>query len=167
MSQPCGPSRPVCYMILLAAVVAACGGTGQAPEGETSGGGSGFTLSGSLTGLALGDAVKLQLNGANDITLTANGAFTFAAPITLGAPYAVTVFTPPAAGSCTVLNGAGLMPGAPVNDVVVSCNTTTLAGPNAGSGVSGPTTVAALNLPRSPAGDADDDPSLADRGNNQ
>ncbi len=94
MSQPCGPSRPVCYMIVLAAVVAACGGSGQAQDGETSSGESGFRLSGSLTGLALGDAVELQLNGTNDITLTANGAFTFAAPVTLGAPYAVTVFTP-------------------------------------------------------------------------
>ena len=48
-----------------------------------------FTVGGTLSGL-LGNVV-LQNNGADDLTLTANGAFTFATKVVSGQRYAVTV----------------------------------------------------------------------------
>jgi len=62
------------------------------------------TVSGTLSGLASGSIV-LQNNGADNLTLSANGTFTFATPIT--SAYNVTILTPPAGHACTLTYGAG------------------------------------------------------------
>jgi hypothetical protein len=85
----------------------------------------GFTVGGTLTGLADGGAVVLQNNGAADLTRNANGAFTFGVGYASGAPYAVTVKTqpayPPQSETCTVTNGSGTIAQASVASVVVAC----------------------------------------------
>jgi hypothetical protein len=80
-------------------------------------------ISGSLTGLAAGDTVSLQNNQDDTVTLTANGAFTFATLLAEGAAYRVTVSKPPASGAtCTVAQGSGTVPAGDVTSVLVSCN---------------------------------------------
>ncbi len=97
------------------------------PSGPVSvnlqGTGVSYTLGGLLSGLVPGDTVVLQVNGGDDLTLSANGAFTFATPVLAGTAYAVTVLTQPAAPSesCNVKKGSGTMPPASLNDVSVVC----------------------------------------------
>ncbi len=80
---------------------------------------AGFTIGGTITGLAAGLSVTLQNNGGDNLTRTANGAFTFANPATA---YAVTILTQPTNGSCAVSNGTGTA-SAVVTTVQVTCVT--------------------------------------------
>ena len=80
---------------IVAMTLAACAGFG------------GATIGGTLGGLGTGLNVVLQDNGADNLTLTANGSFTFATNIGEGKTYNVTVATQPAGQVCTVANGSG------------------------------------------------------------
>ena len=79
-----------------------------------------FTVGGTVSGLS--GTVVLQDNGADNLTVTANGPFTFATGLASGAAYAVTVKTNPAGQTCTVANGSGTMGSANVTNVAVSCS---------------------------------------------
>jgi hypothetical protein len=67
--------------------------------------------------------VILQDNGGDNLTVTANGPFTFATKLASGAAYAVTVQTQPAGQTCTVASGSGTIASANVTNVAVSCTT--------------------------------------------
>ena len=82
-----------------------------------------YTVGGDLSGLT--SSVVLQNNGADNLTLNANGAFTFNTPISVGSTYDVTVLTQPAGQNCTVTNGTGTMGNAAVTNVAVECLTNT------------------------------------------
>ncbi|QIL71021.1 DUF11 domain-containing protein [Diaphorobacter sp. HDW4B] len=79
------------------------------------------TVGGMVSGLATGKSVVLQNNGGDNLTVSANGAFTFTTQITNGNAYAVTVLTQPADQTCTVSQGSGTMGISNVTNVVVSC----------------------------------------------
>ena len=64
----------------------------------------------------------LQDNGGDNLSVTANGSFTFATALASGAAYSVTVKTNPAGQSCTVSNGSGTVGSANVTNVAVSCS---------------------------------------------
>ncbi|HZZ86672.1 MAG TPA: hypothetical protein VFE30_19250 [Anaeromyxobacteraceae bacterium] len=67
--------------------------------------------------------LTLQLNGANDLTMSSAGAFSFASsPLPSGATYAVTVKTPPPGQACTVAGGAGTVGAGNVTSVTVTCS---------------------------------------------
>ena len=73
----------------------------------------------------------LQDNGGDNLSVTANGSFTFATPLAIGAAYAVTVKTNPSGQTCTVSNGSGTIGSANVTSVAVTCSnvaTYTVAG---------------------------------------
>ncbi|MEP4147644.1 MAG: hypothetical protein ABJL54_10505 [Halioglobus sp.] len=82
-----------------------------------------FTVGGILSGLAAGDDLVIQSNGGDDLTLTADGAFTFPTPLADGATYTVTVQTQPTAPAetCTVTNGSGTLSGSDVSNVSITC----------------------------------------------
>jgi hypothetical protein len=80
-----------------------------------------FTIGGTLSGLAASSTLVLQNNAANNLSLTANGAFTFTTPIATGSTYAVTVLTAPATQQCTVTNGSGTVVDANITSVNVTC----------------------------------------------
>ncbi len=80
-----------------------------------------YTVSGTLSGLASGKHLVLQNNNADDLTLSADGSFTFATKLADGAAYSVTVKTQPPGQTCTVTNGSGAISGADVSNVEVSC----------------------------------------------
>ena len=63
----------------------------------------------------------LEDNGGDALTMTADGTFTFATPVTLGGPYAVTVSTQPAGQICTVVNGGGNIATSDITNVTVTC----------------------------------------------
>jgi len=82
-----------------------------------------FKVGGALAGVA-GSGVTLQLNGGDDLTLTADGAFTFPTALPAGTAYEVTIAaTPICPGrTCTVQNASGTVGSADVTDVVVTCS---------------------------------------------
>jgi len=110
------------------AAIAACGGDGgdDDPAGPTT-----FTIGGSITGL--NGTVVLQNNGGNAVTRSANGAFSFAAQVSGGSSYLVTVQTQPSGQNCSVTNGSGTA-NATVSNVMVTCTT---VAPTIGGTVSG------------------------------
>lgn len=79
-----------------------------------------FTIGVTVSGLSSGGSVELQNNGGDNLTVSANGSFTFATPIPAGASYGVTVFTSPSGQTCTVQNGSGTAT-ANVSNVLVTC----------------------------------------------
>ncbi len=79
------------------------------------------TIGGVLSGLAAQTTVTLQNNGGDTLTLTANGAFTFATP---ASAYMVTVLTqPPGFQWCTLADASGPAVTS-INTITVSCAST-------------------------------------------
>lgn len=89
---------------------------------------SSFTVGGTVSGL-VGSGLVLELNGGNDLPITADGSFTFAAPLPSGSQYRVRVATPPANPPqvCTVAGGEGTIGGNNVNNVRVNCASSTFS----------------------------------------
>jgi hypothetical protein len=79
-----------------------------------------YSISGIVSGLN-GSGLVLQNNGSNNLTIGANGAFTFSSPIASGYTYSVTVLTQPTGQTCNVTNSSGTVVSAPVTNVQVSC----------------------------------------------
>jgi hypothetical protein len=98
-----------------------------------------YTVGGTLSGLASGATVVLRNNGGNDLSVTANGPFTFSTALAAGAAYSVTVATNPTGQTCTVANGTGTIGAANVTSVAVTCATS--GGGGGGGGGTGATTV--------------------------
>jgi 6-phosphogluconolactonase (cycloisomerase 2 family) len=126
-SAPSAASRAASIAAaLLTVTLASCGGGGY-------GGGGGttpppppptqYSIGGTVSGLS-GTGLVLQDNGGDNLTVTANGAFTFATKVNSGGAYAVTVLTQPTnpAQTCTVTNGSGTA-SANVTNVTVACTT--------------------------------------------
>ena len=81
-----------------------------------------YTIGGTLTGLPSDQSIVLQNNKGDPLTLTGNGTFQFATPLTSGALYSVTIRTAPGTGTCIVTGGDGTVASAPVTSVVVTCS---------------------------------------------
>src|SRR5688500_13991308 len=82
-------------------VLAGCGGGGggSSPPPPT------FTVGGTVSGLV--GSVVLQNNGAGNLTVSSNGAFTFTGAVNSGAAYSITVLTQSGLQTCSVSNGTG------------------------------------------------------------
>lgn len=101
----------------------ACGGGGG---GSGSGSTSGSTLhsvGGIVVGLTSGSSLVLQINGADNLSISANGNFTFATRLGAGSPYSIAVTTQPAGESCAVGAGSGAVAAANVTSISVTCAT--------------------------------------------
>ena len=105
-------------------LISACGGGGgddnsnppPPPPPDT------FSIGGTVDGLPSGMSVVLQNNGADDLTVDADGDFTFGDELEEGDDYEVTVLTQPGPGQvCTVTDGSGTVGTADVTDVTVTC----------------------------------------------
>ena len=73
-----------------------------------------YTIGGTVSGLE-GSGMVLQNNGTDDLTISGNGDFIFAATIVDDNAYSVTVATQPGSPvqACAVTNGSGTLAGAP------------------------------------------------------
>ena len=83
---------------------------------------SNYTIGGSATGL-VGSGLVLQDNLGDNLSISANGPFTFATAIATGNPYSVTVLSSPIAQNCEVTEGGGTISNANITNVLVSCTT--------------------------------------------
>lgn len=81
-----------------------------------------FTIGGTVTGLD--GTLVLQNNGGNDLTLTADGSFTFSQTVT--STYNVTIATEPDGQDCVLSNASGTAV-TNVTNVTVVCSTTASA----------------------------------------
>jgi hypothetical protein len=97
--------------------------SGGTATGTGGGGGTTYTVGGAVSGLS-GTAV-LQDNGGDNLSVSANGPFTFATALAGGASYSVTVKTNPSGQSCSVSSGSGTIAAANVTNVAVTCTATT------------------------------------------
>lgn len=109
------PATLACIIML---ILIACSGGGGSGSG---GGGNAYTLRGSLTGLSAGQSVSLQDGGGDQLTLTANGAFSFPVTLAAGAAYAVTVQSHTPGIACSVSNGSGTAGTSNATGISVSC----------------------------------------------
>lgn len=94
-----------------------------------------YSLGGTVSGLA--GSMVLQNNNGNNLTVSANGVFTFPGNVANGSLYSVTVFTHPAGQSCSVANGTGTIALANVTNVTITCATNTYTIGGAVTGLSG------------------------------
>jgi hypothetical protein len=101
-------------------------GKGRA-DNWTGGDVSTYSVGGTVSGLS--GSVVLQDNGGDNLTVSANGSFTFATKLASGASYNVTVQTNPAGQTCTTANGTGTIASANITSITVPCAANT-----AGSG---------------------------------
>ncbi len=81
-----------------------------------------YSISGTVSGLS--GTLVLQNNGGDNLTLTADGGFTFATAVADGGNYAVSVLAQPAGQNCSVNNAGGTVNGGPVTNIAVTCQTT-------------------------------------------
>jgi hypothetical protein len=101
-------------------VLSACGGAGGSSA-----------IGGSITGLTSGKTLVMQNNGADNFSITGNGAnsftFNFATAQAANSTYNATVFTQPIGETCTIANGSGSVDnnGDNVNSIIVSCAVST------------------------------------------
>lgn len=130
-------SAPAVGVILLSLLVA-CGG-GKTPTTPQT---VKYSVGGTVTGL-VGSVVLT--NGAEQLTVSANGRFEFVTPLPVGTVFEVSVVTQPANGLCFVFHGRGTASSG--IDVTVTCGSGALS---LGVVVSG--LVGSLNL-RSSTGD--------------
>lgn len=98
-----------------------------------------YAVRGSVAGLA-GTGLVLQDNGGEDLPISANGPFAFAARLQDGARYSVTVKSQPTSPgqSCVVSSGSGFVAAADATGVLVSCTTNTHSVGGTISGLYGP-----------------------------
>lgn len=103
----------ICLVVAPVALLVACGGSSDA------------SIGGTLSGLATGESLVLQDDNTDNLTLSANGGFTFPTMLGAGANYSVSVLTQPVGQTCTVGNGAGSIDvnSDDVSDVTVTCVT--------------------------------------------
>ncbi|HYM42810.1 MAG TPA: hypothetical protein VET46_08625 [Steroidobacteraceae bacterium] len=110
--------------VLTALALAGCGGSAVSDALKQLS--SKYTVGGSVSGLS-GSGLVLEDNGGDDLPIGANGAFTFATALAVGAAYSVTVKTQPGAPAqtCSLTGASGAVGAANVTSVAVSCATNT------------------------------------------
>lgn len=94
-----------------------------------------YSIGGTITGLS--GTVILQNNAGDNLTLTADGSFTFTTAIAEGSTYTVTVLTNPSIQTCTASNNAGTVTNANITSVSVVCSTNSHTVGGTISGLSG------------------------------
>lgn len=84
-----------------------------------------FSVGGEVTGLAVGNEVVLQNNGADNHMVAFNGSFAFPSLLNDESQYSVTVLTHPSSPNqqCSVTNGSGYIMNANITNIDVSCET--------------------------------------------
>jgi hypothetical protein len=119
-----GRTAAACIVV---AALAACSGGEDEPLPT-------YRIGGTVTDLS--GTIVLQNNGGDDLSVSANGAFTFVEPVRRGNTYAVTIRTQPQDQVCTVANATGVA-AADVTNVLVNCIDSSIPTYTIGGTVSG------------------------------
>lgn len=131
MAKLTGTAQAV-WMAAMIAVLAGCGESEQAkpvPKPAPPPPPVPHTVGGSVSGLP-GSGLVLQLNGANDLPVSANGKFSFPGKLPRGSAYTVSVKSSPSVPVkqiCKVDQGTGKIVNANISNVTVTCTTVTFA----------------------------------------
>ena len=87
-----------------------------------------YTISGTVTGLEPGSILLFNngglnnsINGGDELTISADGAFTFLSQVNETEGYNVSVQTQPAGKLCTVVNGVGFQISTNINSIDITC----------------------------------------------
>jgi hypothetical protein len=179
LAQAASRVFPIVILMWLAGLAGCAGGSNDNASGGVaaapttpSGGGTNFTVGGTVSGLS--GTVALQDNRGNDLSLSANSGFAFTTAMATGSNYSVTVRTQPAGQTCAIANGTGTVSGINVTDVSVTCASTfafaslaLFAGHMQGRGsVDGVAAAARFNTPHSVASDSAGNVYVADTNSN-
>ncbi|HRG73686.1 MAG TPA: hypothetical protein PLX69_03935, partial [Leptospiraceae bacterium] len=82
---------------------------------------SNYTIGGTVTQLASGKSFAIQNNGGDDLTVSANGSYTFKTSIADKTAYAVSILTQPTNQICVLANDSGTLAGANITNVDITC----------------------------------------------
>jgi 6-phosphogluconolactonase (cycloisomerase 2 family) len=115
MKFPCRRGARIHVLTLALISLAACGGGGSGGPPPT----PTYSISATVTGVDPSKSIILKDNGGDDVTVSANGMFTFNTEIASGGTYAVTVSTPNGV-TCTVVGGSGTA-SSDIDNVMVTC----------------------------------------------
>jgi len=129
-------SRVLALSALIAILsVIGCGGGGTSSNNNTP---VTYTVGGTVSGLA-GSGLVLEDNGGNNLTVSANGSFTFTTALASGTTYSVTVLSQPSnpTQTCVVTSGSGTLSSSNVTNVSVACTTNTYTVGGTVSGLAG------------------------------
>src|SRR5258705_9961570 len=116
-----------------ALLVEGCGGGSSGGTANV----STYAIGGTVSGLTTGNSVVLKDNNADDLTVSANAAFTFGTAVANGGSYSVTVSMQPNGQTCLVSDGAGIVATANVTQIRVLCPSETVMWTFAPSGLYG------------------------------
>ena len=124
-SKPASKTGACLAATLLSIVLTACGGSSAPADGA---------VSGTLAGMGVGLRVVLQNNGADTITVSDNGSFTFPTKLPSLGAFNVSVLTQPVGQFCTIVRPTGVIPtdGNQANTTIITCAANSL-----GANVSG------------------------------
>ena len=91
-------------------------------SGSSGGSHQTYQISGTVNGLT-GSGLILQNNAADNLTIAADGPFSFSTKLSGGASYSVTVLTQPSSPTqtCSVSNGSGSVSRSNITDISISC----------------------------------------------
>lgn len=113
-------------LIATAILVGCSNGRGSVGEPAPAQGGEPplYSVSGTISGLA-GSGLVLRNNDSEELSIAADGSFTFPTRLAPGTAYAVAVAVQPSGPSqtCTVSNGSGSIGSANITDISVTCAT--------------------------------------------
>jgi hypothetical protein len=103
-----------------ASLVVGCGGAGSSPAHISD---SGFSVGGTVSGLS-GGQIILENNAGNNLTVSANGSFTFSTSLAGGSSFLVSVLSQPSspAQTCIVNDPGGVVTTANATSVQVACS---------------------------------------------
>jgi 6-phosphogluconolactonase (cycloisomerase 2 family) len=118
-TQPTNPAQ-TCRVVNGSGIVGAGNVTGISVACTT----NSYTIGGTVSGLA-GAGLMLRNNGADSLSVAANGAFTFATAVQSGSPYSVTVATQPGQPNqlCVLSNASGTVSSANITSISLICRT--------------------------------------------
>lgn len=80
-----------------------------------------YNVGGTATGIPAGRELILQNNLQDNLSVTTDGSFTFSTKMPQGGGYHVSILKEPSGTNCTVSNGTGVIGGADITNVSVTC----------------------------------------------
>lgn len=101
-------------LVLSSVMMAACSGDDSVSPPAS------YTVGGSVTGLQ-GGSLRLQNNGADELSLATDGAFRFSEPLPAGSSFSISIVSQPSGMICQVANGSGTVAQSDVSNVSVQC----------------------------------------------
>lgn len=119
-----------------------------------------YNVNATVSGLAATTSFVAQNNGGDNLSVTANGTYTFSTTLASGSPYSVSVLAQPSGQTCSVTNGNGTMGSANITASITCTANSPSADLCSGVANTGKSLVAYSNLPKPALYQAVTDPNF-------